>query len=328
MKTLGLLGVVLLIAVMINVQQVFASGASVTSEERAAIVVASFGTTVPSAVESITNIVDRVRKAYPECEVKVTFTSNIIRSIWRKRQAEPQKWLDQGIPEEILYGKNIISTIGDLREEGYKNILVAPTHMFYMEQTHDLNSYVHGLASIRTMKAKWAPFEQIVLARPALGMPGNVFDYHEDVTAAAKTLADDVKLAGEKNAALVYMGHGNEYWSTGIYTETAKEMNSMYPEVQTVIGVVEGQPTVEDVVGKLKAIGAKKVVLKPFMIVAGDHAVNDMASDEEDSWKTVLTKEGFEVETVLEGLGSKDKFADIFVDHIADTAKLHHLKLN
>lgn len=328
MKTLRVIGIVLLIATVINVQQVFASGAPVASEERVAIVVASFGTTVPSAVGSITNIVDRVKKAYPECEVRTTFTSNIIRSIWRKRQAEPQKWLNQGVPEEILYGKNIISTIGDLREEGYKNILVTPTHMFYMEQTHDLNSYVRGLASIRTMKAKWTPFEQVVLARPALGMPGNVFDYHEDITAAAKTLKGDVKLAKKKNATLVYMGHGNEHWSTGIYDETAKEMNSMYPEIKTVIGVVEGQPTIEDVVFKLKAIGAKKLLLKPFMIVAGDHAVNDMASDEEDSWKTILTKEGFEVEVVLEGLGSNDEFADIFVDHIADTAKLRHLKLN
>lgn len=328
MKRLVLSGVVLCIAIISHVQLTFASGGAVASEERAAIVVASFGTTVPSAVGSITNIVDRVRKAYPACEVKLTFTSNIIRSIWRKRQAEPEKWLDQGIPEEVLYVKNIISTIGDLREEGYKNIVVAPTHMFYMEQTHDLNSYVEGLASIKTMKAKWTPFEQIVLARPALGMPGNVFAYHEDVTAAAKTLVDDVKLAREKDAALVYMGHGNEYWSTGIYAETAKEMNSMYPVVKTVIGVVEGQPTVEDVVAQLKTIGAKKVVLKPFMIVAGDHAVNDMASDEEDSWKTILEREGFEVETILEGLGSKDKFADIFVDHIADTAKLHQLKLN
>lgn len=327
MKRLALVLSVCLMLLTVQINTVIASDASIATKDRAAIVVASFGTTVPSAVGSITNIVERIRKAYPETEVRLTFTSNIIRSIWRERQAEPKKWLDQGIPEEVLFVENIISVVGDLNEEGYKNILVAPTHMFYMEQSHDLNSYVRGLSSIRAMKQKWTPFEQIAMARPALGMPGTVFDYHEDVTAAAKTLAGDVEKAKKMGAALVYMGHGNEHWSTGIYDETAKEMNKMYPEVKTFVGVVEGSPKVEEVIVDLKAAGVKKVLLKSFMIVAGDHAVNDMASDEEDSWKTILTKEGFEVEVMLDGLGSNDKFADIFVKHIADTAKLRHLKL-
>ncbi len=297
-------------------------------KERAAIVVASFGTTIPLAIQSITNIVERIRKAYPKCEVRLTFTSNIIRSIWRNRQAESEKWLELGIPGEILYVKNIISTIGDLREDGYKNILVAPTHMFYMEQTHDLNSYVRGLSSIRTMKKKWAPFEQIALSRPALGMPGTVFDYHEDIRVAAKKLARDVAQAREMDAALVYVGHGNKYWSTGVYAETAKEMNSMYPEVKTFVGVVEGNPDVHCIIRDLQAAGVKKVLLKPFMIVAGDHAIKDMAGDQGNSWQTLLKKEGFEVEAVLDGLGNNDEFADIFVEHIADTAKLQHLTLN
>ncbi|WP_028581901.1 sirohydrochlorin cobaltochelatase [Desulfogranum japonicum] len=286
-----------------------------------AIILASFGTTVPEAVKSITNIVDVVKAAYPGTEVRLTFTSNIIRSVWKERQAESQKWLDQGVPEDVLYVKNFIATVGDLLEDGYTNIIVQPTHMFFMEQSHDLNQYVQAMASIRTMKAKWKPINKMVMGRPALGMPGDVYSYHDDVHAACETLAADVEAAKAAGASLVYMGHGNEHWSTGIYAETEKVMRTMYPEVKTYIGVVEGMPSVEDLKARLTHASSKKIVLKPFMIVAGDHAVNDMAGEEEDSWKSILTKEGYEVEPVLEGLGINNKFAAIFVAHIADAAK-------
>ena len=107
-------------------------------KNKTAIVLASFGTTVPTAVSSITNIQKQIKQAFPGVPVKITFTSNIIRSVWKKRRSEPQKWLDQGIPKEILYGKNIIATIGDLLEEGYKDIIVQPSHIFFMELSHEL----------------------------------------------------------------------------------------------------------------------------------------------------------------------------------------------
>lgn len=306
----------------------FASGKmGAAGSGKNAIVLASFGTTVPTAVASITNIVDTVKKAYPETEVRLTFTSNIIRSVWKKRQAEPKVWLDQGVPEEVLYVKNFIATIGDLLEDGYTNIVVQPTHMFFMEQSHDLNQYVRALGSIHTMKKKWNPIHTLVMGRPALGMPGDTYSYHEDVDAAIKTLAADVKMAKEQDAVLVYMGHGNEHWSTGIYAETQKKMRKMYPDVTTLIGVVEGDPSIDDLLRPLKHAKNQKIMLKPFMIVAGDHATNDMAGPEEDSWKSILTKEGYEVTPVLKGLGSNDAFANIFVEHIADAAKQRGLHL-
>jgi len=318
--------------VLLAVTLLFA-GTAVASEFKPAsqgdnaIVIASFGTTVPSAVQAITNIYQRTKAAFPGTEVRICFTSNIIRSIWRKRQQEPKEWLDQGIPEEILFAVNIISTIGDLREEGYRNIIVQPTHMFYMEQSQDLASYVHGLASIKTTKAKWMPFDTLVLGRPALGMPGDRYNYHEDLAKAVKTLAADAKMAKDNDAILIYMGHGNEHWSTGIYAETQKKMRAEYPDVETFVGVVEGMPGLEDLLSQLSESGSKKVILKPFMIVAGDHANNDMAGSEADSWESILTKEGYQVQAVLEGLGSNDAFADIFVDHIKDTAREHDITL-
>jgi len=303
------------------------SATGAVASGKTAIVVASFGTTVPSAMQSITNITDTVKKAYPQTEVRITFTSNIIRSIWQERQAEPKEWLDQGIPEEVLYVKNFIATIGDLLEDGYTNIIVQPTHMFFMEQSYDLQQYVNGLASIQTMKSKWKPIDNLALGRPALGMPGDLYSYHEDVETVCKTLAGDAEAAKNAGATLLYMGHGNKHWSTGIYAETQKKMREMYPEVETFIGVAEGAPALDDLIGHIKYTQNKKILLKPLMIVAGNHAINDMAGPEEDSWKSILTKEGYEVDAVLQGLGSNKEFAEIFVKHIADAAKERGLKL-
>lgn len=288
---------------------------------KTAILLASFGTTVPSAVKSLDNITAAVRKAYPDTEVRITFTSNIVRSVWKKRRDEARKWLDQGIPAEILEVKNIIQTMGDLQEDGYRNIIVQPTHMFYMEQSHDLNSYIGALASIRTLKARWRPFDNVVMGRPALGMPGDTYSYHNDVDRVVKTMAADAEMAEKDGAILLYMGHGNENWSTGIYAETEKKMRAAYPRVETFLGVVEGTPALDDLMERLKLAKSKKIVLRPFMITAGDHAVNDMAGAEKDSWKSILTAAGFEVQPVLEGMGAKDGFAALFVENIGDAAR-------
>ena len=306
----------------------FAVGADKsTPAGKNAILLASFGTTVPSAVKAIANISEQVKKAYPETEVRICFTSNIIRSIWKKRRLAPQEWLDQGVPPEILNVKNIIQTMGDLQEDGYRNIIVQPTHMFYMEQSHDLNSYVRGLSSIKTLKSRWNPFDNIVMGRPALGIPGDKYNYHDDVISVVRTLGNDAKEAEGKGAVLLYMGHGNEHWSTGIYGETQAKMREEYPGVETFIGVVEGQPSLEAILASLKLTKKKKIVLRPFMITAGDHAKNDMSGPDADSWLSVLNAEGFEVQPVLEGLGSKDNFAHIFVEHIADAASERGISL-
>ena len=328
MRSLPRITMLTLLVVVLSVGSAFASGSMGKTEgHKNAIVLASFGTTVPEALVSITNITDMVRKAYPETEVRITFTSNIIRSVWKERQAEAQKWLDQGVPQEVLYVKNFIATIGDLLEDGYTNIVVQPTHMFFMEQSHDLAQYVNGLKSIRTMKHKWTPIDTLVMGRPALGMPGDVYSYHDDVKKTCETLATDVAEAKKMGATLVYMGHGNEHWSTGIYAETEKVMREMYPDINTYIGVVEGTPSLDDLSARLTHADSKKILLKPFMIVAGDHAMNDMAGPEDDSWASILTKEGYEVVPSLQGLGQNDAFAQIFVDHIADAAGQANLTL-
>ncbi len=321
------IAVILMSLVLFSATSALASGGHF-KESKPAIVLANFGTTVPSAVKALINIQNKVKEAYPDTEVRITFTSNIVRSVWKERREDPEKWLGMGIPEEVLYVKNIIQTMGDLQEEGFRTIVVQPTHMFYMEQSHDLNAYIRGLNNIHTMKPNWKPFERIVMGRPALGMPGVQFNYHEDVQAVIKTLKADVEHAKKENATLIYMGHGNEHWSTGIYAETQKAMRAAYPGVTIYIGVVEGAPALEDFMSHLAYAKTQKVILRPFMITAGDHATNDMAGPEEDSWASILKAKGYEVMPVLEGLGSNDAFAAILVDHIADAAKMHGITLH
>ncbi len=313
---------VLLVFFVLNIAAApaLASGNS-PAEAKTAILLASFGTTVPSGISALDSIARQVRKAYPGTEVRITFTSNMVRAVWKKRRTESQKWLDQGIPAEILNVKNIIQSMGDLQEDGYRNIIVQPTHMFYMEQSYDLENYISALGSIKTLKTKWRPFDKIVMGRPALGMPGDKYSYRADVDRVVKSLASDVEMARNAGAALLYMGHGNENWSTGIYAETEKKMRLAYPDVPVFIGVVEGTPALDDVLPALHRAKTKKIVLKPFMITAGDHATNDMAGTDGDSWKSILSTEGYVVQPVLEGLGSNLAFAAVFVENIADAAK-------
>lgn len=306
---------------------VFASGGGF-HDSKTAIVIANFGTTVPEAVTALTNITKLTKKEFPKTEVRITFTSNIVRSVWKERRKEAQKWLDMGIPKEVLYVKNIIQTLGDLQEDGYRTIVVQPTHMFYMEQSHDLNAYLRAMNNIRTMKPNWKPFDKIVMGRPALGMPGVEYDYNEDIATVVKALKGDADQAKKQDAMLVYMGHGNDYWSTGIYTETQKAMRKAYPDVDTFIGVVEGAPKIEDFMSHLKYTKKKKIILKPFMITAGDHATNDMAGPEEDSWASILKAEGYDVASILQGLGSNDEFAAVLIDHIRDAAKSRGIELH
>lgn len=285
---------------------------------RQAIVLAAFGTSYPEAVKSILNIKAKVEKAHPGVPVRLAFTSNIIRKIWQERQGDaPWKKANPDIPMEVLHVKHPLAVIADLQNDGYRDVTVQSLHVFAGEEFTDLLALVDGLKSIRTLKAKNQPFARLVAGRPALGKPGDTHPYAEDMEKAAKVLKGDVEHARKEDAALVYMGHGNDYFSTGIYAEFQKTLQKEYG-YPIFVGCVEGYPTFDDMAALLAASGKKKVLLKPFMIVAGDHASNDMAGDEDDSWKVMLEKAGYTVIIDLRGLGMVDGWADLYVDHLED----------
>ena len=290
-----------------------------------AIVLAAFGTSYPEALQSILNIRTRVAKANPGVPVKLAFTSSIIRDIWKERR-DDKAWqkANPGVPADVLYVKSPLATLADLSDAGFKNVAVQSLHVFAGEEFADLKSTLIGLRSIRTVKAKSLPFHTMSLGRPALGMPGDARPYTEDIAAATKALKADVDEAKKMDAALVYMGHGNDFYSTGIYAEFQREMQAEH-DYPVYVACVEGFPAFDDMLAQLKQGGKKNVLLKPFMIVAGDHASNDMAGDEDDAWKVMLTKAGFKVKTELRGLGMVDAWADIYVRHLKEAMAQTHM---
>ena len=317
-RKLGILTMLAVLSILFS-QTVFAME---PLPDKKAIVLAGFGTTYPSALESITNIQKKVQEAFPKTTVRIAFTSNIIRNIWHQRQHDPQ-FLDEHkeIPEQILYVKGPLATVADLQDQGNRTIIVQPLHAYAGEEYADLCSYIDGLNAIATIKKKYMPFVKLVIGRPVLGKPGPDHDYHNDMEAAAKALAADVALAGQKKSALVYMGHGNKFFSTGIYAEFQQVMQKTYPATPIFIGTVEGFPSLDDVVSQVTHWKIKKIMLKPLMIVAGDHANNDMAGDEDDSWKSAFKRAGIRVECDVRGLGENPEWAQIYVEHIKDAAK-------
>lgn len=298
-------------------------------EHKSAIVLAMFGTTVEPALKALVNIRNRMVKKYPNTPVEIAFTSNIIRKIW-KRRAKDSGYLKAHpeIPKEIIEVKTPLATIANLQNDGYDNIVVQPTLITPAEEFLDLSTCVNALNDLKTMKAKFKPFNKIVVGRPALGTFGKRYPYQEDIKAVAEALSADAKLAEKENATLLYMGHGNDYFnSSGSYLEFQGAMRTLYPNVLTVIGTVEGYPKFKNVLAALKAANVKKVILKPMMVVAGDHARNDMSGKDADSWKSMLEREGIEVKAILAGLGENDAFADIYIRHMEDAAKDANIKL-
>lgn len=290
-----------------------------------AIVLSAFGTSYPNALDAILNIQERVQKANPDIPVKLAFTSSIIRGIWQKRQTD-QSWqkANPGVPNHVMYVNNTLATVAGLQSDGYKDITVQSLHIFPGEEYEDLKSMMIGLNSIQTIRPRFTPFARLSLGRPALGAPGDNYSYVKDIEAAARALKEDADQAKKMNAVLVYMGHGNDYYPSSSYIQLQDTMNEMY-DAPVLIGCVEGYPHFDSVLAGLKKSGRKAVLLKPLMVVAGDHASNDMAGDEDDSWKTILTKAGYKVTTDLRGLGSLNAWADLYVNNLKDALSQTHM---
>ncbi len=297
------------------------SGGYAMSKEKTAIVVAAFGTSYPKAVDSLLAIVRDVEAAYPDTPVQMAFTSNIIRKKWHRRASDTEyRSAHPEIPEYFYRIKNVLGTLADFQDQGYKSIVVQPTLLTHGEEYLDVQAYIDGLLSIDTVKERWRPFDKIALGRPLMGTWGDTHPYEDDLEKLAATLAGDVALAEAQQATLVYMGHGNEHLSTGLYYELEELMNERYPQIRTLVGLVEGHPEFSEVLEKLQEVDNKKVLLKPLMVVAGDHATNDMAGEDADSWMSQLTAAGFAAQPIMRGLGDNAAVRQIFIRHLQDAA--------
>lgn len=262
------------------------SCAAFAEEGKNVILAVSFGTSYNDNRDlSIGGVEDAIQAAYPDWEVRRAFTAQTVIDILDERDS--------------IDTDNVTEAMEKLVADGVKNVIIQPTHVMNGAEYDDV------IAEIAPYADKFEGF--------AVGAP--LLTAIEDYEAVVDALMADSEYAGSEDTAVVYMGHGTHHFANATYSQMQLMLQAEGYE-NVFIGTVEGFPALENVLANVTAYGASKVVLYPFMVVAGDHATNDMAGDEEDSWKTAFADAGFEVECVLEGLGQNEAIQQIYVEHV------------
>lgn len=247
----------------------------------------SFGTSYDDNRElSIGAVESALQTAFPDYELRRAFTSQTIIDILADR--------------DIIID-NVTEAMDRLVADGVKEVLIQPTHVMSGFEYDDTIAEITPYAD---------QFEKFSVGAPLLTSQA---DFDEVVSVLT---ADTADYAAE-DTAIVLMGHGTEHASNAVYAKLQEVFKDTGYD-NYIVGTAEHEPALEDVVVLVGQSGATKVVLMPLMIVAGDHASNDMAGDEEDSWKSVFTAAGYEVETVLKGLGQYPGIQAIFVRHASE----------
>jgi sirohydrochlorin cobaltochelatase len=259
-----------------------------------AILVVSFGTTYADTRKVTTDAVEaKIKAAFPEYDVRHAFTSRII----IKKLAE----------RDGLVVDTEKQALEKLKAEGYKEIVIQPLHVEAGDEYSKL---------MRVVDKYEKSFDKVSVGRPILYYTGQEGEKPDDYAIAIKALQDQLPKLG-KNEAVGLMGHGGVNPSNTAYA--ALQLKLQDAGLKNVfVFTVEGYPTYENMVTALKANKIKKITLMPFMLVAGDHAQNDMAGAEKDSFKSQLTAAGFQVEAYIHGLGENKGIQDIYVQHVKD----------
>ena len=271
------------------------------------LLVVSFGTSFnDSRAKDIGGIEKALQAAYPDWSVRRAFTAQIIINHVQARDDEKIDNMDQALERAV--------------DNGVKNLVVQPTHLMHGAEYDELTE------AVENYKDK---FESVKIAEPLLGEVGaDETAINEDKAAVAEAItAEAVKTAGfdsldaakEEGTAFVFMGHGTSHTAKISYSQMQTQMEQLGYE-NVFIGTVEGEPentACEAVIEKLKNAGYKKVILRPLMVVAGDHANNDMAGDDDDSWKSQFEASGVfdSIDTQIAGLGEIDAIQQLYVAH-------------
>ena len=271
------------------------------------ILVVSFGTSFnDSRAEDIGGVEKALQAAYPDWSVRRAFTAQIIINHVQARDDEKIDNMDQALERAV--------------DNGVKNLVVQPTHLMHGAEYDELTE------AVENYKDK---FESVKIAEPLLGEVGaDETAINEDKAAVAEAItAEAVKTAGfdsldaakEEGTAFVFMGHGTSHTAKISYSQMQTQMEQLGYE-NVFIGTVEGEPedtACEAVIEKLKNAGYKKVILRPLMVVAGDHANNDMAGDDDDSWKSQFEASGVfdSIDTQIAGLGEIDAIQQLYMAH-------------
>lgn len=249
------------------------------------LLVISFGTSYnDSRRETIGAIEKAMIEAFPEMSVRRGFTSQIIIDHVKSRDGEVIDNVKEALDRAV--------------SNGVKTLVVQPTHLMPGFEYNDVMDEIAQYSDA---------FEKVVIGRPIL-------DTDADFQVVAEAIVNATSSYDDGETAIVFMGHGTEAESNGVYAKMQELLKSMGKE-NYFIGTVEAAPSIDDVLALVQAGNYKKVVLEPLMIVAGDHANNDMAGGEEDSWNTIFENAGYEVECVLKGLGSFPEIQNLLVEH-------------
>ena len=253
------------------------------------ILVVSFGTSYnDSRRETIGAIEEAIEDEFGEdWSIRRAFTSQIIIDHVKARDGE-----------EI---DNVTEALDRAVENEVETLVVQPTHLMNGFEYNDLSDELAEYAD---------SFDQIVLAEPLLSDD-------DDFEAVAEAIVEATEEYDDGETAICFMGHGTEAESNKVYARMQEILDDGDYE-NYFIGTVEAEPSVEDVLEMVQDGDYKRVVLRPLMIVAGDHANNDMAGEDEDSWKSVFENEGYEVVCVVEGLGQLEAIRDLIVEHTQD----------
>ena len=271
------------------------------------LLVVSFGTSFnDSRAEDIKGIEDALAEAFPDWSVRRAFTAQIIINHVQARDDEKIDNMQQALDRAVA--------------NGVKNLVVQPTHLMHGAE------YDEMVEAIDAYKDK---FESVAIAEPMLGEVGDdATVINDDKAAVAQAITDEaVKEAGydsmeaaaEDGTAFVFMGHGTSHTANVTYDQMQTQMEKL-GFTNAFIGTVEGEPedtACDEVINKVKDAGFKKVILRPLMVVAGDHANNDMAGDDDDSWKSMFEASGDfdEIDCQIEGLGRIDAVEQLYVAH-------------
>ena len=249
-----------------------------------ALLVISFGTSYADTREKTIDVSEKaLAAAFPDYDQKRAFTSQIIIDKLKKRD---------GIEID-----NVTEAIEKIYVEGYGEVLIQPLHVINGAEYDDL------VAELAPYAEKFAKF--------SIGHP--ILTSYDDYVAVVETVSAKMPELSE-NEAVVFMGHGTHHDANSAYAA----LDYIFKDegyANVYVGTVEGFPTLETVMKNLETDGIERVTLMPLMVVAGDHAQNDMAGDEDDSWKVILKGKGYEVDILLVGLGEMEGIHQLYIDH-------------
>nr|WP_319397489.1 sirohydrochlorin cobaltochelatase [uncultured Carboxylicivirga sp.] len=260
-----------------------------TVAHKSGILLVTFGTSYANGQKAYNRIEEKVREAFPDTETRWAYTANFIR---RKLQKQ---------------GKHVdspVEALAKMANDGYTHIAVQSLHIIPGEEYNALKQTVTAFNHM-PKNAK-----VVLIGEPLLYT-------HEDMLATLDAMSSVLPDNIGKGEAVVLMGHGTSHQSNVYYPGFQYYLWQKSPSI--FLGTVEGYPELGEIIEKLKAQKVKRVYLQPFMSVAGDHAQNDMAGNDADSWKSQLEAQGFDVETILKGLAEYDAIVDVWIKHLKVT---------